>query len=111
MKNNKLFRILGIAVVFIMMLFIAACGKQGNPLCHTWVNDTEKYTFRADGSGVNEWDGEKTPIRWKTYDNIIEIVTGTSVMDDDFDIITYYYSLQNNGKELLLDDEVYTRAK
>ena len=101
MKNNKLFEIIEIVVLFILSLSISAQAKSQNPLCHTWKNPEyqTEISFYDDGTGfVNGTE----KFNWRAGSGYLEIIPGT-----DFSIyepISYAFSLRNNGYELTLTE-------
>ena len=88
-------------------------GKQGtnnqqqeaNALTGTWKGEVQDnnitqlitYCFNADGTGWDNWNGEKEAFTWYTKGDILNIIyKDDSPYGDGYDEDKYYYTIANN---------------
>lgn len=117
MKHIKQFSVL-FTLLLALVMIVPACSddkddnKNGSKLVGTWIymdsEDSERITFNANGTGTHyysdSWGGDTETFRWTATENIVTIT------------FEYYsdpwiasYSISADGKQLILDGEVYFR--
>ncbi|MDE6383667.1 MAG: lipocalin family protein [Paramuribaculum sp.] len=117
MKHIKHFSVL-FTLLLAMVMIVPACSddkddnKNGSKLVGTWVyidsEDSERITFNANGTGTHyyggSWGSDSETFRWTATETIV-----TLNYEDDSDPWIAPYSISADGKQLILDGELYLR--
>lgn len=116
MKHIKQFSVL-FTLLLALVMIVPACSddkddnKDGNKLVGTWIimdsgaSAGEKIVFNANGTGIEYTDGDAETFKWTATENIVTII----YLDHPEYPWTGGYSISADGKQLILDGEVYFR--